>query len=146
MERRYGAGKSIRRQAEHGCWRMSLLTGENRQQNGLAERKAVKMNMEFLLQYATYALMAIGGIAFLVSAITQVIKEMPVIKDIQTGVVALIISFILCPTAVVMVCQYYGIRIAWHYIFASFIAACIVYLVATGGWESPIWLQPRKSE
>lgn len=31
--------------------------------------------------------------------------------------------------------------ITWYYIFASFIAAFVVYLVATGGWEKvkSIW-------
>lgn len=89
--------------------------------------------------------MAIGGIAFLVSAITQVIKDMPGIKDIQTGVVALAVSFILCPAAMVMACQYFGITIVWYYVFASLIAAFIVYLVATGGWErvSDIWRRTK---
>ena len=35
------------------------------------------MNMELFMQYVTYALIAIGILAFLVSVITQVIKEMP---------------------------------------------------------------------
>ena len=34
------------------------------------------MNMELLMQYVTYLLMAIGVLAFLTSVITQVIKEM----------------------------------------------------------------------
>ena len=34
------------------------------------------MNMELLMQYITYALIAIGVLAFLTSIITQVIKEM----------------------------------------------------------------------
>ena len=42
------------------------------------------MNMELLMQYITYALIAIGVLAFLVSIITQVIKEMPGLKNIQT--------------------------------------------------------------
>ena len=33
------------------------------------------MNMELLMQYVTYALMAVGIMAFLASAITQVIKD-----------------------------------------------------------------------
>lgn len=93
------------------------------------------MNMEVFLQYATYALMAIGVLAFLVSIITQAIKEMPGLKKIQTNVVALAVSMIICPISVVIVCQYFKIVIAWYYVFASFVAAFIVYLVSTGGWE-----------
>lgn len=99
------------------------------------------MNMDIFVQYVTYALMAIGVLAFFVSLITQVIKEMPVLKKIQTNAVALAVSLILCPVAVIIACQYFEIVITWYYIFASFIAAFIVYLVSTGGWErvSEMW-------
>ena len=58
------------------------------------------MNMELLMQYVTYLLMAIGVLAFLTSVITQVIKEMPGLKKIQTNAVALVVALILCPLAV----------------------------------------------
>ena len=93
------------------------------------------MNMELFMQYVTYALIAIGILAFLVSVITQVIKEMPWLNKIQTNAVALVVSLILCPLTVVIACQYFKIVISWYYVFASFIAAFIVYLVSTGGWE-----------
>lgn len=99
------------------------------------------MNVELLMQYVTYALMAVGVLAFIVSIITQVIKEMPVLKNIQTNAVALAVALILCPVAVVVACQYFKIVVEWYYVFASFIAAFIVYLVSTGGWErvSEMW-------
>ena len=79
--------------------------------------------------------------AFIVSVITQVIKEMPYLKNIQTNAVAMVVSLIVCPVAVIIACQYFKIVILWYYVFASFIAAFIVYLVSTGGWEkiSEMW-------
>ena len=93
------------------------------------------------MQYVTYALMAIGGLAFLVAVIVQVIKELPWLQQIQTSVVALTVSMILCPLAVVIACQYFRIAVIWYYLVASLIAAFVVYLVATGGWEriADIW-------
>ncbi len=93
------------------------------------------MNTELLMQYITYALIAIGALAFLVSIITQAIKEMPGLKNIQTNAVALVIALILCPLAVVILCIYLQIAIMWYYIIGAVIAAFVVYLVATGGWE-----------
>ncbi|MBM6949519.1 ribonuclease [Mordavella massiliensis] len=93
------------------------------------------MNVEVLMEYVTYALIVIGVLAFLVSIITQVIKEMPGLKNIQTNAVALVVALILCPLAVVILCIYLQITIMWYYIVGSVIAAFIVYLVATGGWE-----------
>lgn len=99
------------------------------------------VNVEVLIQYVTYLFMAIGALAFLVAVVVQVIKELPWLKQIQTSVVALAVSLILCPAAVIIACQYFKIVIVWYYVFASFIAAFIVYLVATGGWErvTDIW-------
>ena len=103
------------------------------------------MNMELLMQYVTCALMAVGIMAFLVSAITQVIKDLPMLTQIPTSIVVLAVSLILCPMAVVVACQYYKIVIEWYYIIASLIAAFIVYLVATGGWErvTEIWTRTK---
>lgn len=74
------------------------------------------------------------GIRTLVAVIVQVIKELPWLKRIPTSVVALTVSLLLCPLAVVIV---------WYYVFASFIAAFIVYLVATGGWERVVEMRQR---
>ena len=103
------------------------------------------INMEVLIQYMTYILAAIGGLAFVVAVVVQVIKELPYLQGIQTSVVALAVSLILCPLAVVIACQYFKIVIVWYYVFASFIAAFVVYLVATGGWEriAGIWERAR---
>lgn len=93
------------------------------------------MSMEILVQFVTYMLAAVGALAFMVSMITQVIKEIPGLKRVQTNAVALGVSLVLCPAAVVIACQYFKIVIVWYYIFASFLAAFVVYLVSTGGWE-----------
>lgn len=73
-----------------------------------------------------------GGYA---AALTFTRRKLPALKKVQTNVVALITSLILTPVAVIVLCTYYQIVIEWYYIFASFIAAFIVYLVSTGGWE-----------
>ena len=99
------------------------------------------INVELFMQYVTYFLIAIGVLAFLTAMIVQVVKELPWLQRLPTSVVALVVSMILCLLAVLIVCQYFRIVIVWYYVFASFIAAFVVYLVATGGWEriADIW-------
>lgn len=99
------------------------------------------MNMELLMQYITYALMAVGVLAFVVAVIVQAIKELPGMQKIPTSVVALAVSVTLCLLAVFIVCQCFKIIMVWYYPIGAVIAAFIVYLVATGGWEriSEIW-------
>lgn len=103
------------------------------------------MNMELLVQYVTYGLMAVGALAFVVAVIVQVIKELPGLRRIPTSVVALVVSVVLCLLAVVIVCQCCKIIIVWYYPVGAVIAAFIVYLVATGGWERvmEIWQRTK---
>ena len=77
------------------------------------------MNMEILLQYVTCLLMVIGVLAFMTSAIVQVIKEMPYLKKVQTNVVALVAAMIITPVAVVILCIYCKITIEWYYFFPA---------------------------
>jgi putative effector of murein hydrolase LrgA (UPF0299 family) len=97
------------------------------------------------MEAVTYVLMAIGLTAFVVSIITQAIKDMPFLTKVPTSVVVLILSLILCPVEVIVLCQYFKIVIEWYYIFASFIASFIVYLVSTGGWErvTELWKRTK---
>lgn len=95
----------------------------------------MNVNVNIMMQYVTYGLALIGVLAFLVSIIVQVIKELPGLNKIPTSIVALVTSLILRPVALAVLCTYYKTAVTWYYIFASIIAAFVVYLVATGGWE-----------
>lgn len=99
------------------------------------------MDMNVVMQYLTYGMALLGVLAFMVSIVVQVIKEMPFLSKIPTSAVALITSMALCPVALIVLCTYFKITITWYYVFASFMAAFIVYLVSTGGWEKikEIW-------
>ena len=67
--------------------------------------------MELMVQYITYGYLAFGALSFLVAVIVQVIKELPGVQKIPTSVVALVVSVILCPLAVIIACQYFKIVI-----------------------------------
>lgn len=97
--------------------------------------------LETIMQYMTGFLILVGVLAFLTSLIVQVIKELPGIKNIQTNVVALAVSAVLCIVAMLLLCMYFIIAVTWYLIVAALVAAFIVYLVATGGWEKlkAIW-------
>ena len=103
------------------------------------------MSMELMMQYVTYGLMIVGVLAFVVAAIVQTIKELPKLNKIPTSAVALVVSVIVCVLAVIIACQYFKIIIVWYYPIGAVIAAFIVYLVATGGWEraTDIWQRTK---
>lgn len=99
------------------------------------------MEFETLIQYASYLLIAIGVMAFLVSAITQVIKTWPGLDKLPTAAVVIVLSLILCPISMTAILYWQKIPIEWYMVFACFIAAFIVALVAMGGWDrvADIW-------
>lgn len=99
------------------------------------------MDIETITQYVTYGLILAGILAFLTSLIVQVIKELPGLKNIQTNVVALATAAVLCVVAMLLLCMYFTVAVTWYYVVAALIAAFIVYLIATGGWEKikTIW-------
>lgn len=106
------------------------------------------MNVNEMMTYATYLLVAIGVMAFLVSTITQVVKELPGIKKIPTAVVVIVLSLVLCPAALVAALSWLSRPITWYMIFACIIAAFIVALVAMDGWErvAEIWRRTKYSD
>lgn len=99
------------------------------------------MEFEMLMQYVSYVLIAIGVMAFLVSAITQVIKAWPGLDKLPTQAVVIVLSLVLCPACLVALLYWQGQPIEWYMVFACVLAACIVALVAMDGWErlKEIW-------
>ena len=93
------------------------------------------MDISLIMQYGTYFLTAIGFLSCAVAIITQVIKELPGLVQLPTSGVAFVVSLILCPIAVLILCTWMQEPITWYYIFGAFIAAFMVYLVSTGGWD-----------
>lgn len=108
----------------------------------------MSININEMLPYVTYLLVAIGVMAFLVSVITQVIKELPGLKEIPTAVVVIALSLVLCPVALVALMAWLGQPITWYMIFGCMIAAFIVALVAMDGWERvvEIWKRTKYSD
>ena len=91
--------------------------------------------MQAIMQYTTYGIALIGGLAFLVAIIVQVLKELPKLKKIPTSVVALMVSLILCLVTLIALCTWYAVKITWYYVISALLGAFPVYLVATGGWK-----------
>lgn len=78
----------------------------------------------------------VGVMAFLVSVITEALKKWTWFdRKVPTPLIVILLSLILCPTCMLGLAAYYGAAIEWFMVFASFIVAFIVALVAMDGWE-----------
>lgn len=98
-------------------------------------------NPNEMIQYASYLVTVIGVMAFLVSAITQVIKSWPGLEQIPTSAVVIVLSLVLCPVVFIAAMTYLGHAITWYMIVGCIILAFIIALVAMDGWErvQAIW-------
>lgn len=103
------------------------------------------MNVNEVMQYVSYLLIAIGVMAFIVSVITQVIKSWPGLSKLPTSAVVIVLSLILCPASFVAIMAWLKQPIVWYMVFSCMIAAFIVALVAMNGWERvrEIWERTR---
>ncbi|MBS6516960.1 MAG: hypothetical protein KH353_02000 [Clostridium sp.] len=103
------------------------------------------MDVTVLMQYAAYILISIGLMAFLVSAVTQVIKSWPGLSGLPTSAVVIVLSLVLCPAVFAAVMTWLSLPIKWYMVFACILAAFIVALVAMDGWErlKEIWERTR---
>lgn len=89
-------------------------------------------------------ILIIGVLAFIVSAITEALKHLSWLDSrVPTALVVIVLSLILCPVSMLGLLSYYGQPIEWYMVFASFIAAFIVALVAMDGWERVTELAQR---
>lgn len=79
-------------------------------------------------------LMVIGMLAFMVTVITEVVKNLGFIKKIPTDIVVIFLSFVITLTAMVAYAAYANIEMAWYFIIAALAASFFVAFVAMYGW------------
>lgn len=99
------------------------------------ERRVKVMDVNVMMQYLSYLMIAIGMMAFIVSVITQVIKSWPGLGSLPTSAVVIVLSLVLCPAAFLAVMSWLGRPVAWYMVFACIVAAFVVALVSMDGWE-----------
>ena len=86
-------------------------------------------------QLISLAILAIGILAFTVSIITQVIKEVGVFAKIPTNIIVVVLAIVLTVGAFVATMQYLHITILWYMVVASIILGFFVAFIAMKGWK-----------
>lgn len=103
------------------------------------------MDVNVIMQYVSYLLIAIGILAFMVSSVTQVIKSWPGLDKLPTAAVVIVLSLILCPATLYAGLSLLRKPIEGYMVFACLIISMLVALVAMDGWErlKEIWDRTR---
>ena len=102
--------------------------------------------METLFTNVTLILAVISVLAFCVSVITQVIKNVGFLSKIPTDALVLVLSIGITVAAFVAYMQYIHMTILWYMILAAIMAGFIVAFVSMFGWEKITELWKRTSK
>ena len=90
--------------------------------------------MNWMIENMTTMLLIIGGLAFLVSLITEVTKNIRVLQKIPTDLQVIMLSMALCLLAYLTYVSYMGLVIIWYLLIGSIIVSFIVSFIAMYGW------------
>lgn len=72
------------------------------------------VNIDALYALASKLIVLVGVMAFLVSVVTQVLKQIPGLeKRVPTQITVIVTSMILCPAAMAAMAVYYSVPIDW---------------------------------
>ena len=86
-------------------------------------------------QVISIAILALGILAFTVSIITQVIKNVWIFEKVPTNIIVFFLSIILTVGVFVAVMQYYNQIILWYMVAAAVISGFFVAFIAMKGWK-----------
>jgi lysylphosphatidylglycerol synthetase-like protein (DUF2156 family) len=97
--------------------------------------------IQTLIANMTLILAIIGAIAFLVSVITQVIKNISIFNKVPTDIIVFVLSIGITVTAFIAYMQYIQMTILWYMILAAIMAGFVVAFISMYGWEklSELW-------
>jgi cell shape-determining protein MreD len=105
---------------------------------------------QILGEYLPIASAIVALLAFIVSLITETIKNLAFLKKIPTNLVVLTIAIIISLITYFAAASYCNYKITWYGIIGSFLGGFVVNYISTYGWEkfNALYLryQRRKEE
>lgn len=85
--------------------------------------------------YLPQAMAIVGVLAFVVSVIIEVIKNISFLKKVPTDLVVIILSVVLSVVSFMAYISYTGAAMTWYLVVGSIIAGFFVAFVAMYGWD-----------
>lgn len=99
--------------------------------------------MQIISEYSVTIIGILGVLAFTVSLITELLKDMPGIKKMPTKAFVILVSLIVTVTALLIYVAYAHIALLWYYVALAVFAAFVVAYIAMYGWDTLKELKDR---
>ena len=90
--------------------------------------------MKILAENSVLIIGILGALAFAVSLITELLKDLPGIKKVPTKAFVILISLIVTVAALLIYVAYAGIPLLWYYVALAVFAAFVVAYISMYGW------------
>jgi len=92
--------------------------------------------MQIISEYSVAIIGVLGALAFAVSLITELLKDMPGIKKLPTKAFVILVSLIVTVAALLIYVAYAHIMLLWYYVALAVFAAFVVAYIAMYGWDT----------
>ena len=92
--------------------------------------------MQIISEYSFAVVGILGALAFMVSLITELLKDMPGIKKMPTKAVVILVSLVVTVAALLIYAAYVNAVLLWYYVALAVFAAFIVAYIAMYGWDT----------
>lgn len=99
--------------------------------------------MQIISEYSVTIIGILGVLAFTVSLITELLKDMPGIKKMPTKAFVILVSLIVTVAALLIYVAYAHIDLLWYYVALAVFAAFVVAYIAMYGWDTLKELKDR---
>ncbi len=103
----------------------------------------MSLSLTTLVTYIFWAVIILGGLAALVSIITQVTKDIGFLAKIPTKLQVVILSIALSELGYFIYVAVGNSKIIWYYIVGAVLLGFIVALIASEGWTYVIAIVKR---
>lgn len=99
--------------------------------------------MQVISEYSFAIIGVLGALAFMVSLITELLKDMPGIKKLPTKTFVILVSLVVTVTALLIYVAYAHVMLLWYYVALAVFAAFVVAYIAMYGWDTLKELKDR---
>ena len=99
--------------------------------------------MQIISEYSFAIIGVLGTLAFMVSLITELLKDMPGIKKLPTKAFVILVSLVVTVAALLIYVAYAHVMLLWYYVALAVFAAFVVAYIAMYGWDTLKELKDR---
>ena len=98
---------------------------------------------DVIATYLPMAILIVGILAFVVSVIVEVTKNLPGLKGIPTDLEVIVLAIVLTMLAFFAYMSYMQLVITWYFVVGAIIAGFFVAFIAMYGWSKLTELYSR---